>query len=84
MRPLTDADHEVLTWALREFGENTSVWSLPLAAEVSAAAGLMRGPVTGETVRATLKRLGVRWQRAKHWISSPDPKYGRKNGAATA
>ena len=84
MRPLTDADHEPLTWGLREFGENTSVWNLPLPAEVSAAAGPTRGPVTGETVRATLKRLGVRWQRTKHWISSPDPKYGRKNGAATA
>ena len=68
----------------REFGKNTSVWSLALAAEVSAAEGLTRGPVTGETVRATLKRLGVRWQRAKHWIRSPDPAYVRKKGAATA
>jgi transposase len=68
----------------REFGKKTSVWSLSLAAEVSAAEGLTRGPVTGETVRATLKRLGVRWQRAKHWIRSPDPEYARKKGVATA
>ncbi len=68
----------------REFGKNTSVWTLPLAAEVSAAEGLTRGPITGETVRATLKRLGVRWQRAKHWIRSPDPEYARKKVAATA
>jgi hypothetical protein len=49
------------------------VWTLPLAAE-----GLTAGPVTGETVRATLARLGVRWQRAKRWLVSPDPAYARK------
>jgi transposase len=68
----------------REFGKKTSVWSLSLVAEVSTAEGLTCGPVTGETVRATLKRLGVRWQRAKHWIRSPDPADARKKGAATA
>jgi hypothetical protein len=26
-----------------------------------------------ETIRLALKRLGVGWQRAKHWITSPDP-----------
>jgi hypothetical protein len=25
-----------------------------------------------------LARMGVRWQRAKHWITSPDPLYERK------
>jgi hypothetical protein len=68
----------------RDFGKPTSVWTLPLAAEVSVAEGLTAGPVTGETVRATLARLGVRWQRAKDWIRSPDPAYDRKKGAATA
>jgi len=67
----------------REFGKPTSLWTLTLAAEVSAAEGLTPGPVSGETVRATLKRLGVRWQRAKQWIRSPDPEYARKKGAAT-
>jgi transposase len=74
---------EMLHRSPREFGKQTSVWTLPLAAEVSAAAGLTRGPVTGETVRVTLKRLGVRWQRAKQWITSPDPEYARKKDAAT-
>lgn len=67
----------------RDFGKPTSVWTLPLVAEVSVAEGLTAGPVTGETVRATLKRLGVRWQRAKDWIRSPDPQYDRKKGVAT-
>jgi hypothetical protein len=57
--------------------------TLPLAAEVAAAAGLTAGPVTGETVRATLARLGVRWQRAKGWLASPDPAYAREKSAAT-
>jgi hypothetical protein len=39
--------------------------------------------VTGETVRATLERLGVRWLRAKRWIKSPDPQYDRKKGGVT-
>ena len=68
----------------REFGKATSLWTLPLVAEVSAAEGLTAGPVTGETVRATLARLGIRWQRAKRWIVSPDPAYARKKGSATA
>jgi hypothetical protein len=31
-------------------------------------------------IRATLARLGVRWERAKRWIESPDPEYARKRG----
>jgi transposase len=67
----------------RDFGRDTSLWTLPLVAEVAAAEGLTAGPVTGETVRATLARLGVRWQRAKHWLVSPDPAYAQKKGGAT-
>jgi transposase len=75
---------ELLHRSPREFGKDTSLWTLPLAAEVSSAAGLTAGPVTGETVRATLARLGVRWQRAKRWLASPDPGYARKKVSATA
>ena len=67
----------------RDFGKATSRWTLPLAAEVAAAEGLTAGPVTGETVRATLARLGVQWQRAKRWLASPDPAYARKKSGAT-
>ncbi len=62
----------------RDFGKETSLWTLPLAAAVAAAEGLTAGPVTGETVRATLGRLGLTWQRAKRWLGSPDPAYARK------
>ena len=64
----------------RLFGKATSIWTLDLAAEVCLSAGIINERVTGETIRVTLTRLGVRWQRAKQWITSPDPAYRRKKG----
>jgi transposase len=57
----------------RAFGKPTSLWTLELAAEVGCARGLTAHRVSGETIRATLDRLGVRWRRAKRWITRPDP-----------
>ncbi|MHB1415905.1 MAG: helix-turn-helix domain-containing protein [Chloroflexota bacterium] len=68
----------------RSFGKPTSLWTLELAAEVCFEQGITPTRVTGETVRATLARLGMRWLRAKRWITSPDPQYARKKGRATA
>lgn len=68
----------------RDFGHKTSLWTLDLAAAEAARQGLTATEVRGETVRATLVRLGVRWLRAKTWITSPDPAYERKKGGATA
>jgi hypothetical protein len=45
---------------------------------VSFEQGLSAQQVSGETIRQTLLRLGVKWKRAKHWITSPDPEYTRK------
>jgi transposase len=67
----------------RDFGQPTSLWTLELAASISCAEGLTPTQVSGETMRATLARLGVRWQRAKQWITSPDPRYAAKKGGAT-
>ncbi len=75
---------EMLHRSPREFGRDTSLWTLEMAAQVSFEEGLVQRRVTGETIRATLARLlGVRWQRAKRWITSPDPLYERKKGVAT-
>jgi transposase len=68
----------------RVFGHPTSLWTLDLLAETAFAEGLTPTRVRGETVRLTLARLGVRWRRAKGWITSPDPAYSQKNAAATA
>jgi hypothetical protein len=51
-----------------------------MAAQASLEEDLTQRRVSGETIRATLARMGVRWQRAKRWITSPDPEYERKNG----
>ena len=67
----------------RIFGHPTSLWTLPLAAAAAYAEGLTSRPVSGEAIRRALARLGVRWQRAKHWITSPDPAYVRKKNGAT-
>jgi transposase len=64
-----------------EFGKEGTFWTLAMAAEVSFEEGITDKRITGETIRATrVSRLGVRWERAKRWIESPDPEYARKKG----
>ena len=75
---------EVLHQRPRAFGKPTSLWTLDLVAEVCHARGWTPRVVAGETIRQTLKRLGIGWRRAKHWITSPDPAYARKKKCATA
>ncbi|HEY8283119.1 MAG TPA: helix-turn-helix domain-containing protein, partial [Chloroflexota bacterium] len=76
--PAVERPREILHQHPRQYGKETSVWTLELAADVAYEQGLTAWRVSDETVRATLARMGVRWQRAKHWISSPDPEYARK------
>jgi transposase len=68
----------------RDFGRPRSLWTLALAAEVAHERGLCPAPVAIETIRQALKRLGVGWQRAKDWITSPDPGYARKKRRSNA
>ena len=79
-----EALREVLHQSPRAFGKASSLWTLELAADVSFEQRLTSERVSDETIRATLARLGVKWQRAKDWITSPDPEYLRKKGHATA
>jgi len=69
---------ELLHQVPRQYGKQSSLWTLELAAEVSFEQGLTAERVSDETIRATLKRLGINWKRAKRWIASPDPAYERK------
>jgi transposase len=62
----------------REFGQEMSLWTLKGLAHVSFEQGLTRQPISGETVRATLASMKIDWQRAKHWITSPDVHYEAK------
>jgi transposase len=76
----TEALQELLHRTPRDFGKQSTFWTLAMAAEVSFEEGIIERRVSAETIRATLARLGVRWQRAKRWIESPDPEYARKKG----
>jgi DDE superfamily endonuclease len=73
-----EALRDLLHRSPRDFDRPTGVWTLELAAAVAHEQGLTARRVSGETLRATLARMGVRWRRAKEWITSPDPEYARK------
>jgi len=68
----------------RQYGKARSTWTLALAAEVCVEQGVTAKRVSLETIRDTLKRLGVGWRRAKTWITSPDPQYALKKTGVTA
>ncbi len=78
-----EALRDLLHRSPRAFDQPTGLWTLDRAAEVSFTQGLTATRVSGETIRATLKRLGVHWRRAKQWITSPDPAYARKKSRGT-
>jgi transposase len=67
----------------RDFGAPTSLWTLALAARVACTQGITGRPISGESIRQALVRMGIGWKRAKRWITSPDPAYLRKKGRAT-
>jgi transposase len=67
----------------RDFGKPTSLWTLGLVAHVASAQGITSRPMSRESVREALVRMGIGWKRAKRWITSPDPAYLRKRGRAT-
>jgi transposase len=75
---------EILHQSPRNFGKRTSLWTLELAAEVNYKNELIKERVSGETIRATLRRFGMKWTRAKHWITSPDPNYELKKNEESA
>jgi len=62
----------------RSFGKARSTWSLETLAEVAFEQGLTQEQVSIETIRRTIHALGASWQRAKDWITSPDPQYALK------
>ncbi len=81
-KPL-DQLHTLLHQSPRTFGKTKSTWTLALLAEVAFEQGLTEQRVSDETLRRALTRLQANWKRAKHWISSPDPKYTLKKSGAS-
>jgi|SRR5215813_6619708 len=77
-----DKLRELLHTSPRVLGQARSTGTLVLVAEVCAERGLTPQQVSEETVRTALRRLGINWKRAKHWLTSLDPAYGRKKRRA--
>jgi Winged helix-turn helix len=67
----------------RTFGKPRGTWTFAWAADVCWQQGRTPYRVSIENIRQALKRLGVRWRRAKSWITSPDPQYARTKSVAT-
>ncbi len=87
-RPILDAAlgeslRHLLHHSPRTFGKERSTWTLTLLAQVCHDKGYAPRVLSIETVRLAVKRLGVSWRRAKHWITSPDPAYARKKKRVT-
>lgn len=67
----------------RTLGKRTSLWTLGLVAAVCHEKGWTDRVLSLESIRRVLARLGVKWKRAKHWLTSPDPDYAAKKKLGT-
>jgi len=74
---------ELVHQSPRDYGCESSMWTLKLLAEVSYAEGLTEWLVHPDTVGETLHQLGIDWKKAKRHIQSPDEHYERKKSAVT-
>jgi hypothetical protein len=79
----TEPLKDLLHLSPRLLGKPTGLWTLELLAEVCHDRGWTPRRLTGEAIRVALKRLGIRWRRAKQWITSPDPAYARNKKPVT-
>jgi len=86
-RAFNDAAREqlraIIVCSPRDFGCETSLWTLDLLADVSYEQGLTTHRVHRDTVSETLKQMGLPWKRAKQTIHSPDPNYAGKKSVGT-
>ena len=73
----------ILHQSPRNFGKDTSLWTLKLLAEVCHEQGLSETVLSAPTMLDAIVRLGVNWKRAKRWVVSPDPAYSLKKANAT-
>jgi transposase len=67
----------------RNFGKNSSLWTLKLLAEVCHEQGLSQTQLSAPTLLDAIVRLEASWKRAKHWVVSPDPAYALKKSNET-
>lgn len=81
-RPFDEAGFKrlkaIIRLSPRQFGHETSVWTLALLAESCWTEKISRRPVSADSVSRALKSLGLNWRRVKQWGHSPDPHYEHK------
>src|SRR5262245_55883648 len=87
-RPFFTEDHapaleDLLHHSPRLHGQAASLWTLNLVAQTCFRLGWTPRLLSGEAIRKALQRLKISWQRAKYWITSPDPAYARKKKHVT-
>jgi len=68
----------ILHQSPRNFGKNSSLWTLKLLAEVCHEQGLSPSQLSAPTLLDAVVRLGISWKLARQWINSPDPAYELK------
>jgi transposase len=66
---------ELIRLSPRQFGHETSVWTLALLAKTCEMEGVASRPVNADNVGYVLRDMGIEWRRAKHWMRSPDAHY---------
>jgi transposase len=66
---------EVIRLCPRQFGHESSVWTLDLLAQTCWQEGISSRPVKADNVRYVLRQMGISWRRAKRWLRSPDAHY---------
>lgn len=72
---------ELIRLSPRQFGHETSLWTLALLAETCEMEKVVSRPVNADNVGYVLRDMGIEWRRAKHWMRSPDGHYEhRKKG----
>jgi transposase len=69
---------EIVHRSPREFGMETSQWTLVKLAAVCFQEQVVQQPISYETVRQGLRQLGIDWKTARHRITSHDPRYAAK------
>src|SRR3712207_1459263 len=80
-----EALKEMLHRSPREFGYDTSLWTLEMAAQASFEEGLTHRRVWGETIPSTpAPPLRGGWERGQRGVTSPHPPYGKKKAAGRA
>lgn len=78
-----EALRELIRRSPRDYGHESSLWTLDMLAQTSIEEALVQDQVSSETVRTTLLAMGINWRRAKKRITSPDPDYERKKSDGT-